>query len=55
VAGEAALYGVGAADSMADIPRSVAEELLFGLGVYGAGAAAAPRLKRLAAKVRGRR
>lgn len=55
VAGEAALYGVGAADSMADIPRSVGEEALFGLGVYGAGAAAAPRLKKLAAKVRGRR
>lgn len=55
VVGEAALYGVGAADSMADIPRSVGEELLFGLGVYGAGAAAAPRLKRLAAKVRKRK
>ena len=55
VAAEAALYGVGAADSMADIPRSVGEEMLFGLGLYGAGAAAAPRLKRLAAKVRGRR
>jgi len=52
VVGEAALYGAGAADSMADIPRSIGEELLFGLGVYGAGAAAAPRLKRLAAKVR---
>lgn len=55
VVGEAALYGVGAADSMADIPRSVGEELLFGLGVYGAGAAAAPRLKTLAAKVRKRK
>ena len=55
VAGEAALYGVGAADSMADTPRSVAEEMLFGLGVYGAGAAAAPHAKKLAAKVRRRK
>lgn len=53
VAGEAALYGVGAADSMADIPRSVGEEMLMGLGMYGVGAAAAPRLKRLAAKATG--
>ena len=36
---------------MADIPRSVAEEMLFGLGVYGAGAAAAPRLKALGTKL----
>lgn len=36
VAGAAGLYGVGAADSMADIPRSVAEEMAFGLGLYGA-------------------
>ena len=55
VAGEAALYGVGAADSMAEIPRSVAEEMLFGLGVYGAGAAGAPYVKRAYRKVRGRR
>ena len=51
VAGEAALYGVGAADSMADIPRSVGEEALMGLGMYGAGATLGPRLKGLAAKV----
>ncbi len=52
VLGEAALYGAGAADSMQDIPRSVGEEALFGLGVYGAGAAAAPKLKKLAVKRR---
>ena len=51
VAGEAALYGVGAADSMAEIPRSVAEEALMGLGIYGAGAALGPRIKGLGAKV----
>ena len=50
VAGEAALYGVGAADSMADIPRSVGEEALFGLGMYGAGATLGPPLKRLGVK-----
>jgi hypothetical protein len=50
VAGEAALYGVGAADSMAEIPRSVGEEALMGLGIYGAGAALGPRLKGLGAK-----
>jgi len=50
VAGEAALYGVGAADSMAEIPRSVGEEMLFGLGMYGAGAALGPRLKKLGVK-----
>ena len=36
VAGGATAYGVGAADTMGDIPRSVAEEMAFGLGVYGA-------------------
>ena len=51
VAGEAALYGVGAADSMAEIPRSVAEEALMGLGIYGAGAVLGPRIKGLGAKV----
>ena len=50
VAGEAALYGVGAADSMADIPRSVGEEALFGLGMYGAGATLGPPLKKLGVK-----
>jgi hypothetical protein len=53
VAGEAALYGVGAADSMADIPRSVLSEGAQALGMYGLGAAAAPPLKRLGAKVAG--
>jgi len=51
VIGEAGLYGVGAADSMADIPRSVGEEMLFGLGMYGAGAALGPPLKKLGVKV----
>lgn len=50
VIGEAGLYGVGAADSMADIPRSVGEEMLFGLGMYGAGAALGPPLKKLGVK-----
>lgn len=50
VAGEAALYGVGAADSMADIPRSIGEEALFGLGMYGAGATLGPPLKKLGVK-----
>jgi hypothetical protein len=54
VVGEAALYGVGAADSMADIPRSVASEGAQALAMYGAGAAAAPRLKALGAKVAAR-
>jgi hypothetical protein len=51
VLGEAALYGVGAADSMADIPRSVLSEGAQALGMYGAGAALAPPLKRLGVKV----
>jgi hypothetical protein len=50
VVGEAALYGVGAADSMADIPRSVLSEGAQALGMYGVGAAAAPRLKALGVK-----
>jgi hypothetical protein len=50
VLGEAALYGVGAADSMADIPRSIGEEALFGLGMYGAGATLGPPLKALGVK-----
>jgi hypothetical protein len=50
VLGEAALYGVGAADSMADIPRSVLSEGAQALGMYGVGAAAAPRLKALGVK-----
>jgi hypothetical protein len=51
VLGEAALYGVGAADSMADIPRSVLSEGAQALAMYGAGAAAAPPLKKLGVKV----
>lgn len=50
VVGEAALYGIGAADSMADIPRSVLSEGAQALGMYGVGAAAAPRLKALGVK-----
>jgi hypothetical protein len=41
VAGSAALYGAGAADNVRDIPRSMAEEAAFGLGMYGAGNLAA--------------
>ena len=51
VLGEAALYGVGAADSMADIPRSVLSEGAQALGMYGAGATLAPPLKKLGVKV----
>lgn len=54
VVGEAALYGIGAADSMADIPRSVLSEGAQALGMYGAGAAAAPRLKALGSKLAAR-
>jgi hypothetical protein len=54
VVGEAALYGVGAADSMADIPSSVLSEGAQALGMYGVGAAAAPRLKALGAKLAAR-
>jgi hypothetical protein len=52
VAGSAALYGAGAADSMRDIPRSVAEEAAFGLGMYGAGNLAARPAKAGYRKVR---
>jgi hypothetical protein len=54
VVGEAALYGVGAADSAADIPRSVLSEGAQALGMYGLGAAAGPRLKALGAKAAAR-
>ena len=54
VLGEAALYGVGAADSMADIPSSVVSEGAQALGMYGVGAAAAPRLKALGSKLAAR-
>lgn len=50
VAGGATAYGVGAADTMGDIPRSVAEEMAFGLGMYGA----VPAAKAGYRKVRGR-
>jgi hypothetical protein len=52
VAGSAALYGAGAADSMSDIPRSMAEEAAFGLGLYGAGNLAARPAKAGYRKVR---
>jgi hypothetical protein len=52
VAAEAALYGVGNANSMRDIPRSVGEEGAFGLGMYGAGRLAAKPAKAGYRKVR---
>jgi hypothetical protein len=52
VVGSAALYGAGAADSMRDIPRSMAEEAAFGLGMYGAGNLAARPAKAGYRKVR---
>jgi hypothetical protein len=52
VAGSAALYGAGAADSMRDIPRSMGEEAAFGLGLYGAGRFAAKPVKAGYRKVR---
>jgi len=35
VAGETALYGAGAADSVRDIPRSIRDEALFAVPMYG--------------------
>jgi hypothetical protein len=52
VAAEAAAYGAGSADSMRDIPRSIGEEALFGLGMYGAGSLAARPAKAGYRKVR---
>jgi len=52
VAAGAAAYGAGAADSMRDTPRSVGEEALFGLGLYGAGRFAAKPVKAGYRKVR---
>jgi hypothetical protein len=52
VAAGAAAYGAGAADSMRDIPRSMAEEAAFGLGMYGAGNLAARPAKAGYRKVR---
>lgn len=47
---ESAAYGVGAADSMADIPRSVGEEAAFGAGLYGLGAGTRAGYRRLRRK-----
>ena len=52
VAADAAMYGVGNATSMRDIPRSVGEEGAFGLGMYGAGRLAAKPAKAGYRKVR---
>lgn len=51
VAGSVA-YGAGSADSMRDIPRSVRDEALVGLGLYGAGRFAAKPVKEGYRKVR---
>ena len=51
VAGSVA-YGAGSADSMRDIPRSVGDEALVGLGLYGAGRFAAKPVKAGYRKVR---
>lgn len=51
VAGSVA-YGAGSADSMRDIPRSVGDEALVGLGLYGAGRFAAKPVKEGYRKVR---
>ena len=45
VAAGATAYGAGSANSVRDIPRSVGEEALFGLGLYGAGRFAAKPVK----------
>ena len=52
VAADAAMYGVGNATSMRDIPRSVGEEGAFGLGMYGAGRLATKPAKAGYRKVR---
>lgn len=53
VAAESALYGVGSAESMRDIPRAVEEEAAFGLGLYGLGEGAKKGYQKL--KVRRKR
>jgi len=45
VAAGAVAYGAGSADSVRDIPRSVRDEALVGLGLYGAGRFAAKPFK----------
>jgi hypothetical protein len=52
VAAGAAAYGAGSANSMRDIPRSMAEEAAVGLGLYGAGSLAARPVKAGYRKVR---
>jgi hypothetical protein len=52
VAAGAAAYGAGSANSMRDIPRSMAEEAAVGLGLYGAGSLAARPAKAGYRKVR---
>lgn len=54
VLAESAAYGIGAADSMRDIPRSVVEEGLPSLAMYGAGTFAVPRARRAFQALRGR-
>jgi hypothetical protein len=49
---DAALYGMGSADSMRDIPRAMGEEAAFGVGMYGAGRLAARPAKAGYRKVR---
>jgi hypothetical protein len=51
ILGQSALYGVGVADDVRSIPRSMAEEMGLGLGVYGAGSLAARPIKRGVKKV----
>jgi hypothetical protein len=52
VAAGATAYGAGSANSMRDIPRSVRDEALVGLGLYGAGRFAAKPAKAGYRKVR---
>jgi hypothetical protein len=52
VAAGSVAYGAGSANEMRDIPRSVAEEALVGLGLYGAGRFAAKPVKAGYRKVR---
>lgn len=56
VAADSIAYGIGSANSMSEAPRSIMDEMLFGLGIYGAGKGAAAGGKKVynRFKVRGK-
>jgi hypothetical protein len=55
VAGETALYGAGAADSVRDIPRSIRDEAIFAVPMYGAAEAGRAGIGRFRARRAARR